>query len=347
MLRSVVITFAVLVLVAGCRQHEGGPATIRCMPGETVEIGCAAGCGLGSCSGDPTLRLCDGTLSTGACGDATDTTTFAQVDDTSCGGLCPFSRVTCPASGAITVVPGGSSRATCAWMANDLGVLPPGGRGAAIITCRPGVPMRVGCSDMCGIGHCAAGSARVRICDGVVTTSDCQTGASGHWVLDVTDAQVNGSHCDYRCPEAVVYCPTSGMLTVSPSAIGSAAEYWCQWEAVEAPHRADGTVPCTPGTRVAVGCAAGCHVGSCLGEGGIRVCDGGLTPADCDASTSTSALAQVYGHASCDAACPEAVVVCPASGALTVIARAAFGTASDPELGFGCNWDVRPAGLGE
>jgi hypothetical protein len=184
-----------------------------------------------------------------------------------------------------------------------------------------------------------------------VTTGDCASSsgtALGHWHLDVTDSNINGSGCDSRCPEAVVPCPASGLITVAPSAISSSASstFFCQWDAVEAAHREDGTVSCTPGTRIAVGCAAGCHVGACLGEGGIRVCDGGLTTAQCDASSGTN-LAQVYGRSSCDDQCPEAVLACPPSGAITVISRAAFGSASDPEQGFGCNWDVRPAGIGE
>lgn len=351
MLRSpALFAFAVLALAPGCRARSDAAGTIRCNPGETVEIGCAAGCGLGSCEGDPTLRFCDGTLSTGDCGRATDTTSFAQIDDTSCGGLCPFDRVVCPASGAITVVPGaaGGSRAVCNWEANDLGVLPPGGRGAEIISCTPGAPIRVGCSDACGIGHCAADTARIRICDGVVTTGDCQSGPLGNWVLDVTSSSTtsSGSDCDFDCPEAVVPCPASGMLTIAPSARSGSADYWCQWEAVEAPHRADDVVACTPGSRVVVGCAAGCNVGSCVGQGGIRVCDGGLTTADCAAASSTDALAQEYGSSSCDSSCPDAVVVCPASGALTVISRASFSTPSATD-GFGCDWAVRPAGLGE
>jgi len=341
-------SLAVLVLVSlvGCRATDDGARTISCMPGELVEIGCAAGCGIGSCTGDATLRFCDGTLSPNDCAHTSDGTMFVSIDDSSCGGLCPFGRVACPASGSITVVPGalGSSRADCHWGSNNLGTP----RGAEIVSCTPGTPMQIGCSDTCGIGHCAEGSARLRICDGVVTTGDCASGsgtALGHWMLSVTDSS-GGSGCDTRCPEAVVSCPASGLITVSPSALSTTTrDFFCQWEAVEAPHRDDGMVSCTPGTRVVVGCAAGCHVGACLGEGGIRVCDGGLTAAQCEAS-SASNLAQAYGSSSCDTHCPETVVTCPASGAITVISRASF-SSSSPEQGFGCNWAVRPAGIGE
>ena len=325
--------------ILGCHATDDGARTVSCTPGELVEIGCASSCGIGSCSGDARLRFCDGTLSAGDCAHQSDSTMFVDIDDSTCGGLCPFGRVTCPASGSITVVPGatGSGRADCHWDSQNLGTP----RGAEIVTCTPGAPMQVGCSDMCGIGHCSEGTARLDICDGVVTTGDCGSSmgtALGHWHLDVTDStSSSGSGCDTRCPEAVVFCPTSGLITVSPSALSSgSSDFFCQWAAVEAPHREDGTVSCTPGARIAVGCAAGCNVGACVGQGGIRVCDGGLTTAQCDASSGTN-LAQVYGRSSCDDECPEAVVACPASGAITVISRAAFGTASDPEQGFGCN----------
>jgi hypothetical protein len=343
-------SLAVLALASGCRAHTDGPGTIRCMPGEVIEVGCAAGCGIGSCSGDPLLRLCDGSLGARDCANATTAASFRELDDApSCGGLCPFGRVVCPASGSITVVPGGSSSASCNWESENLGVLPPGGRGAEIISCTPGAPMRVGCSDTCGIGSCDPGTARLRICDGTVTTSDCQAGPSGNWVLDVTTSTSSsqGSDCDNRCPELVVACPASGTLTVSPgaSSFGGGGDFWCRWDAVEAPHRDDGTVPCTPGARVVVGCAAGCDVGACLGNGGIRVCDGGLTPADCRASGSTN-LGNAFGRSSCDDACPETVVTCPPSGAITVVSASSFSSPAVYEA-FACDWSVRAAGLGE
>lgn len=347
MMRIALAATLLLVTVAGCRQRNDGNGTVRCMPGEMVEIGCAAGCGIGMCMGDATLRFCDGTLDPRACQTTSDSTQFVQIDDTSCGGLCPFGRVTCPASGSITVVPGSiGSGADCVWAASPLGILPPGGRGAEIVSCTPGAAVRIGCSDECGIGHCASGTARLRLCDGgAVTTSECQAGPLGHEVLDVTDASVLGSDCDFHCPEAVVTCPASGMIAVSPSAFGGASDFWCQWESVEPPTRADDVASCTPGTRVAVGCAAGCNVGSCVGNGGLRVCDGGLTAEQCRSASST--LGESFGSATCDSSCPETVVTCPASGAITVVSAASFSSGPSFGEGFACDWSVRPAGIGE
>lgn len=335
---SAVSVLALLSLAAGCRQRTDVAGTVTCTPGEVIEVGCAQGCGIGSCEGDPTLRLCDGTLSPDACSALTDTSMYVQVDDSSCGGLCADARVTCPASGLVTVVPGavGGSRTVCNWASRSLGTP----RGAEIVACTPGAAVQVGCSDACGIGSCTLGTARLRICDGTVGTSACQSGPSGSWVYSVTSSE--GSSCDTRCPEAVVTCPASGTLAVSPSSSSTAGgDYFCRWETVEHMGRPSGTVDCTPGARIVVGCAAGCNVGSCFGQGAIRVCDGGISAADCLAAASP--LAREYGSSSCDDACPGAVLTCPPSGAITVAVEQNL----DPQEGFACDWAVRAAGLGE
>jgi aminopeptidase N len=68
-----------------------------CVPGASFELGCGASCGLGTCSGDPMIRICDG---------ETWCPAFEQVagDDQSCGNNCPIASVTCPASGRYTVL---------------------------------------------------------------------------------------------------------------------------------------------------------------------------------------------------------------------------------------------------
>lgn len=344
-MKRLLLATVLLGTIAGCHNRNDQPGTVHCNPGEIVEIGCASACGLGMCMGDATLRFCDGNLDPSSCQHSSDSTMFVSIDD-SCGTLCPFGRVTCPASGAITVVPGAIGSADCVWESRNLGVLPPGGRGAEVIACTPGAPMRVGCSDTCGIGHCASSTAELDLCDGTVAPSMCGTGASGVQVLEVTDSSVSGTGCDFHCPEAVVTCPASGMLTVSPRALGSATDFWCQWDAVSPPHHADDLVQCTPGTRVVVGCAAGCNAGSCVGNGGIRVCDGALTAADCRAQ-STGNLGDAYGRSSCDDNCPETVVTCPPSGAITVVSAASFTSTPSFDEGFACDWTTRPAGLGE
>lgn len=77
------------------------PGTVSCTPGERLLVGCAAACGVGACSGDPVLRVCDGDVDARACADAI--AILGEGDD-ACDSLCPSARVTCPASGHVTVV---------------------------------------------------------------------------------------------------------------------------------------------------------------------------------------------------------------------------------------------------
>lgn len=96
---------ASLALVSGCKSGGNGRAgaTVACTPGTRVEIACGAGCGLGSCDGDPMLRVCDGSVSVSSCSDRASIT-LGNNDD-ACGSLCPGVTVTCPSTGAITVAP--------------------------------------------------------------------------------------------------------------------------------------------------------------------------------------------------------------------------------------------------
>ena len=94
-----------------CGWTSGGG--VACRPGATIRIGCAAGCGLGSCSGDSIMRVCD----TAPC---LASQALAFDDDSSCGGLCPFiDGVTCPGSGELFVLTGPFSAGapyTCAFV---------------------------------------------------------------------------------------------------------------------------------------------------------------------------------------------------------------------------------------
>lgn len=88
--------------------------TYSCTAGSTVTFGCTGGadagaCGFsgGACSGDPVLRVCAGTTTTGclyanrlAPTNAGSGTVAA--DDDACG-LCPWVRITCPSSGSLSV----------------------------------------------------------------------------------------------------------------------------------------------------------------------------------------------------------------------------------------------------
>jgi Lysyl oxidase len=69
-----------------------------CTPGATVTLGC--GCAtVGTCAGDPMLRVCDGANTACSAGSA-----LFNVDD-ACG-LCPQGSFVCPASGTYTVMRG-------------------------------------------------------------------------------------------------------------------------------------------------------------------------------------------------------------------------------------------------
>jgi hypothetical protein len=80
-------------------------ASFSCTPGAMIDVGCSAECGLGSCSGDAMLRLCNGET------ECTAASALAQSDD-ACGSLCPRAEIRCPSGGRFTVLtaPFGSER---------------------------------------------------------------------------------------------------------------------------------------------------------------------------------------------------------------------------------------------
>ncbi len=109
-------------VLAPCRAGEAGTGrdcgwddrgTVPCRPGAVVSIGCGAECGLGACSGDAVLRVCDGVPCTAA--------RALAADDDSCGSLCSLVRaVSCPASGQLRVLTGSFSAGngyTCSFVA--------------------------------------------------------------------------------------------------------------------------------------------------------------------------------------------------------------------------------------
>jgi hypothetical protein len=81
---------------------------ITCAPGSSVLVGCTGGadagtasCGtrIGSCTGDPMMRVCPGA---GQCTTGLAVTGTGNADDDGCG-LCPLGRFSCPAAGSVTV----------------------------------------------------------------------------------------------------------------------------------------------------------------------------------------------------------------------------------------------------
>jgi hypothetical protein len=76
----------------------GLPAS-SCTPGSEVEVGCGSACGLGTCEGDPIMRVCPGDT---PC-DSRDALAFTDdgCDDES---YCPMTAFTCPDGGRYNVL---------------------------------------------------------------------------------------------------------------------------------------------------------------------------------------------------------------------------------------------------
>jgi hypothetical protein len=74
-----------------------------CTPGTTMTVGCNAMCtpAIGSCAGNPVLRVCGGD------GPCTHAQALAESDD-ACGGMCPQTTFVCPLRGRVTVMTGAS-----------------------------------------------------------------------------------------------------------------------------------------------------------------------------------------------------------------------------------------------
>lgn len=72
--------------------------TYPCTAGAAIAVSCGTGCHTGACTGDPVMRVCDGTT---AC---TGREAIGSDDDCATGVYCPRVPLTCPASGNVTVL---------------------------------------------------------------------------------------------------------------------------------------------------------------------------------------------------------------------------------------------------
>jgi hypothetical protein len=72
----------------------------NCTPGEAVVVGCNDACSpaVGSCTGNPVLRVC-----VGPSNPCTNSIALGSSDNT-CGNYCPLARVMCPPTGRLTVL---------------------------------------------------------------------------------------------------------------------------------------------------------------------------------------------------------------------------------------------------
>jgi len=72
----------------------------ECVPGEFIRVGCSANCGLGLCTGDPMLRVCDAARPDGNCSRGA----ALGHGDNNCGSICPRTELfRCPDSGRLAV----------------------------------------------------------------------------------------------------------------------------------------------------------------------------------------------------------------------------------------------------
>ena len=81
-------------------------ATFSCTPGEIGRVGCSSACGLGTCTGNPMLRVCDADRPDGNCTHPTAVDPFEPGggESNDFAGPCPCDlSVTCPPSGSIQV----------------------------------------------------------------------------------------------------------------------------------------------------------------------------------------------------------------------------------------------------
>ncbi|MDQ3032459.1 MAG: hypothetical protein M3Y87_08595 [Myxococcota bacterium] len=332
--------FALSIAIAGCK--GGGPgggdgtSTETCIPGETLILGCASACAIGSCAGSGSIRVCDGILDVTGCRGTTDTAAFVSVSGNDCGGddSCPRGRLVCPGSGSITIVPrpqSSFSEFTCEWELEHRGILPPGGRAGETVACSAGATYVVGCSQACGVGECE-GSPQLRICDGTTPVAECAAGTSAQ-------LESGTSFRSCSCRPRVVRCPASGRFTIAPV---TDSDDICEWDLFQAPHREDGTEVCSPGQRVAVGCSEECGLGTCQAQSRLRVCDGNMTPEQCRAATTSSMWLAEGSPGACGGGdCPQATLTCPGSGAITVV------TGTGANTVYACDWAMRNAGIGE
>jgi hypothetical protein len=81
-----------------CGWTDGG--TFTCTPGQSVSVGCGASCGLGSCTGDTMIRVCDADSPDGGVASAClEADAIGENDDCSGSSTCSKVTFTCPASG--------------------------------------------------------------------------------------------------------------------------------------------------------------------------------------------------------------------------------------------------------
>jgi hypothetical protein len=120
-MKHLMLVLVAVAAEAGCSTGTNGRGAelVSCSPGMDITIACGVG-GLGSCTGDPILTICDGSIATDplTCESASSPGFIDRNDDAGTGAdrLCSSVTVMCPASGSIAVRPSAfSGIPTCNW----------------------------------------------------------------------------------------------------------------------------------------------------------------------------------------------------------------------------------------
>ncbi len=74
--------------------------SFACTPGAAAVARCGAACAASSCTGDPILRVCEGSAACAA------REALGSDDDCGSGVYCPAASFTCPSGGEVTVLTG-------------------------------------------------------------------------------------------------------------------------------------------------------------------------------------------------------------------------------------------------
>lgn len=103
-------------LFSGCPRNQRGSVE-SCTPGEGLVIGCDGTQGGLTCTGDPTLTVCDASI-TAVPENCTRSGSYLAYSDDDGTGLCPLLTTVCPTSGRISINPDPYGRASTTWSCN-------------------------------------------------------------------------------------------------------------------------------------------------------------------------------------------------------------------------------------
>lgn len=101
------------VLLSGCPRSQRGSVE-TCTPGESLLIGCDGTQSGPTCTGDPTLTICDASI-VAVPENCTRSGSYLAYSDDEGSGLCPLLTTVCPTSGRISINPDPFGRSSTSW----------------------------------------------------------------------------------------------------------------------------------------------------------------------------------------------------------------------------------------